>query len=794
MALLRERRAADFLKALMTQVAPDARAQVFRAPPEEQLGLLSKHLPNELNDRFVGTRWDLPPRATRSEALSAYTAFKKAEDEFDRMVESAARQAVPRTRELNLLHLADPDSLDAVLGHLEQSSQMRVPAKNRAVIEAVKKAQRRAATFASRVVARTESPARPIRLIEVPPVLGIFRGCVGGDCSTQYSFPFPNDPDERVFFIEDPESGAIKGYITGTLVDTDQGPAFYTITANGPGLSTSDTINALQGLNLHLEELGAKHLLLPPQSLHKGLLNFPSVRAAYGQSVGPGSIGIRYRNPAIRRILEQNGSDYDSMDQNKIGQFFQPPPTSPPETVLALQPIPRANSRPPTRTDLVGLALDLREGGFSREATQVLKKAQTPGTSSVLFESLHNRQEHPIDLYESAIRKHLADLQVDPAIVFEERRHLLDQGRLAAPDAFLPEKLTDTVESLFRLLESEPDIGQQKMDRVLQTNARLLEANAAVRVRLNSLVQDESNALRVFGRLIAYIPDAVEPGTLAKLGSIGWDGSAGGNEHARRLLGIFHTPSAMNAMLDAFERTAGPDREQLLKMIMNEAFYWNPVDLQLPVLARAERWLSSDTGVAPELVHAALDIFNMNWVKSASVPINEVLRIAETGDGKARREALPALYKGAPGHTELPKLVLAGLHDNDVMPAALSVASMVDFNNSEITARLLAIWKIEGYYKTATRALRTQQLGEKEWLHLINFLSGDSDLAYSVKDIFMNGTPRPHGHRIVAALESLRASGHSTLEPGVLEIVIDLVKDSTALRMRNCLYGKMPKP
>ena len=58
-------------------------------------------------------------------------------------------------------------------------------------------------SFASQTSSQQSRVTSSVKISQVLPQVGIFRGCTGGDCSSQFSFPYPNDPHEMVFFIED---------------------------------------------------------------------------------------------------------------------------------------------------------------------------------------------------------------------------------------------------------------------------------------------------------------------------------------------------------------------------------------------------------------------------------------------------------------------------------------------------------------------------------------------------------------------------------------------------------------
>jgi hypothetical protein len=184
----------------------------------------------------------------------------------------------------------------------------------------------------------------PVTLKEVTPREAIFRGCTGGDCSSQYSFPYPNDPHERVFFIygggkdvdkekgkeeekeEAPEEEShLKGYVSATEVNYKGKKALYVITIAGNRVSAGDTKLILMALEKAKEQLGFYQILLPAQDKINGLINFPAPRGVYEQYVkGHSPLPMEYQDQLIRRAIEtfdskNNSGAYDHMESNAVG-------------------------------------------------------------------------------------------------------------------------------------------------------------------------------------------------------------------------------------------------------------------------------------------------------------------------------------------------------------------------------------------------------------------------------------------------------------------------------------------
>ncbi len=178
--------------------------------------------------------------------------------------------------------------------------------------------------YAQQTEGEIERATEKIRLTQVPPAVGIFRGCTGGDCSSQYSFPYPNDPHERVFFIYDSED-QLKGYVSSTEVMAQGEPSLYIVTISGNRVNAADTELVLRALVRAKDQLGVKNILLPEPSKVVGLINFSEILGIYETYTRQKPlIPIQYQDPTLRKIIEGyksqfNNGHYDYMGNNQHG-------------------------------------------------------------------------------------------------------------------------------------------------------------------------------------------------------------------------------------------------------------------------------------------------------------------------------------------------------------------------------------------------------------------------------------------------------------------------------------------
>ncbi len=284
----------------------------------------------ESYDRFQ----DLPGALDKdflSQAISVLKAKSKIKDlaylkiilgHFHPVFWVDAQENIDSLDSNKLLFFKDADGFDPIAN--DQLKAVADPFKTD-VINGIKNTL---TSYASQTDSKLESITRPITLTQVPPGIGIFRGCTGGDCSSQYSFPYPNDPHERVYFIQD-QDRVLKGYVSATEVMQEDQKCLYVITISGSRVSGGDTELILRGLDQAKNELGVQCILIPIEQKLDSLINFPSSRAIYERySNGKPEVRIQYLNPELRREIERfkssnNSGSYDHMNYNSHGVIFK---------------------------------------------------------------------------------------------------------------------------------------------------------------------------------------------------------------------------------------------------------------------------------------------------------------------------------------------------------------------------------------------------------------------------------------------------------------------------------------
>jgi HEAT repeat protein len=397
----------------------------------------------------------------------------------------------------DLTHLNDRE--DALRPLIEQSlnadPQHNTPLPPQITQRFLDGIHKRIHSFASQTKTKPVVARDPIRLTQVLPQLGIFRGCTGGDCSSQFSFPYPNDPHEMVFFIEDLDAPTrpapevpdgndstttqasksdelpskdrkLKGYVSATVVDLpNHKKGLYVITISGQRVNAKDTELILRGLEHRKKELGVDHIILPAQSRINDLINFPEIKGIYdSHTQGREEIPIQYQNLELRKEIETfkpssgyNRGKYDHSEQNRTGVVlkFNDKNTQFPVVDLTQHEdlkLTHTDLNQYSKSEIIELLLDLHHSGRMNLIQRILA---IPGIKinenelNSLFRSLE--KGHPVSVaeYREIINKNLLALGIPHLL--EKKPYFIYPGILNCTDFYSKEN----IENAARLISKD---------------------------------------------------------------------------------------------------------------------------------------------------------------------------------------------------------------------------------------------------------------------------------------------------------------------------------------------------
>lgn len=168
------------------------------------------------------------------------------------------------------------------------------------------------------------------KVIEVNPHLAVYRGCIGGDCSTTYSPLFPYSPWEHDFYIKNAKDQFI-GYISGARVQVGDKTAFYLRDIQGPHLSPAIVDAILHAFPQALSHFRVDQFLLMNRAFvsQNNSISLRSLLDGY-QARGR-AIPILFTDAQIRAFISSTQSfrsisNYDGVHSHPNGTSFEPNP------------------------------------------------------------------------------------------------------------------------------------------------------------------------------------------------------------------------------------------------------------------------------------------------------------------------------------------------------------------------------------------------------------------------------------------------------------------------------------
>jgi hypothetical protein len=286
-----------------------------------------------------------------------------------------------------------------------------------------------------------------IEVEEVPPQVGIYRGIIGGDCSTNASWAYSYSPYERTFLVKD--GGVYVGYITGSYVTAENRPAFALKDMHGPRLRNDSIDQIVLGFYHLREHLGVDNILIPDN--HVGQSHNAEHRTKI-QSWGVkrhGAVKVTvtfdpwdqtFRDQTIRRVVNGN---YDVTAAHAQNWLLRPTPAEEASVGVEI-------TKGSKKTKAFEPA-ELREEITRKELFNYLETVFVNNQSAQLneftnevresFANLSHTLENPngltLEKYYDEVAKALAPFHLTISNkLFEDHPGVFAKGHLSAPNAF----------------------------------------------------------------------------------------------------------------------------------------------------------------------------------------------------------------------------------------------------------------------------------------------------------------------------------------------------------------------
>ncbi|NUN07508.1 MAG: hypothetical protein HUU57_17325 [Bdellovibrio sp.] len=333
-------------------------------------------------------------------------------------------------------------------------------------------------------------------MCEASPLIAMFRGFAGNDCSTQCSFPFVHSPNEYTFIVYDAK-GLVKGYIQGTKVLVDGSPVFYLHTIAGPRISSKDTLRIMKAIIQEAKGMGFNDVLLPAMDKIDGLVNFMPVRDAIKHVYVDNKKALNYADSSLRRKFKDTFKlykNYDDAISNPFGYEIDRHKLS--VNILVVRDVAPGLDSLDSRVDknsLVGILLQMGKK-YQKNKSMIEALANHEGISakqiSELIFQAKNVEHLPSRHLAFRMQQKLAEAGFNFAEGhFEKNISLIALGLLESPDVQQNQDLAKKV--LFNLLE------QREIDAVLKflnKSPRMLTDSKLAQEVLKTLYNDVHEA------------------------------------------------------------------------------------------------------------------------------------------------------------------------------------------------------------------------------------------------------------------------------------------------------------
>lgn len=481
------------LKGLITGLATlypaDIKARIFETKSIlEKIAIMRRQPldPQIFRTRFKAARFGLRPKDSFDDALDLAEDWYRGEKTFAHNAWSECVARLGLETCFDIFSTGDASALGWSSDLTEVFSQVRS-----GIID----------QFGAKLTSENLERTHALKLVEVPPYIGIFRGIAGADCSTSYSFPFVYAPSELTFFVY-ATNGAMLGYVSATMLglETQSGKYLYVHTISGPEMSRRHVQLIIHGLNRVAKRLGVAGIVIPNKERIWANVNYVVIQKAMYEFLGKTQFATSYSDEAERVLLAKIPTGvslvpgYDLPQGNTVASPIRVDQESDKQidaeinTAAAPKIVP---TRRLDRRESVLIALDLLTGERMHTAQETLKNvvngiaAEQLATGSITysfrsqvasiilqrsginFENFALNQElkneHGLALRDFYNRlEHLLreyDVALDETLM-KERPYLFYEGHLRARDAITT---TDgkmrkrTVDSVIAMIKRWPD-------------------------------------------------------------------------------------------------------------------------------------------------------------------------------------------------------------------------------------------------------------------------------------------------------------------------------------------------
>lgn len=330
---------------------------------------------------------------------------------------------------------------------------------------------------------------------EVPPELGIFRGCAGNDCSFLTSASYVDYPQARTYFLFD-RSNAPSGYVTTWDVESGGNKALYFSNVLSADLPQENVESIAKGMQMLGEKRGLKRMVIPAESQIIPLNNDWQVQGAFREMIsGKSPVDIHYPGETLFPYFDAYAysKHYAAPKNNSMGHVYVSKPDAHTTAKITLSEwtLPPVGSAVVTRAEASIIAFKLRVARRPKSVDRILRSAGVDENRQRTLERIFlNSDRVSLERYYQAVAHELETdgMAIAPAELRNKSWNFLKIGSVQATDAFQSQNARDTIRNILWLSHDRQDLSLIR--NPLLSHAGLIESSPEFSVLMGDLLRD----------------------------------------------------------------------------------------------------------------------------------------------------------------------------------------------------------------------------------------------------------------------------------------------------------------
>lgn len=340
----------------------------------------------------------------------------------------------------------------------------------------------------------------------------LFRGFIGGDCSSSHSGLYSLLPTERSFYIY--QNGKAIGTITGTMITVNNEAAFYMHSINGANISPKDIKTFISGIHELIKSENIHRLILPNDNQRYSLVN-SSIHRDELQRISNGLklVNINHLDSSIRaRIDSTTNSTYDRASSNPNGYLVNMDNLQDPKIKSEISTIKyKYDSTITIRKSLImSLIQSLVKINKTDDARIILNAYGLDYQQVISFNQFaQNPNRLPMNEFLQKLNELASKLGIteDPNWK-DELKPSLNIAAIKANDAFSEENIKSTMKVIISEIKNST-FGEQTAYFLINEKKELFASNDSFQTFLNNLAFGSDRQFSLYESIIAKIPAEV---------------------------------------------------------------------------------------------------------------------------------------------------------------------------------------------------------------------------------------------------------------------------------------------